>query len=124
MADVQSERAACPLYTALGVIEGRWKAMLYQRLSEQPRGLGALQRAMPGLSRKVLVEQLRQMEADDLLVRRELGDRLGSVEYRLTEHGRALGPVFEALWLWGRGHLARPDAEKGTMVRPPLSVMA
>jgi DNA-binding HxlR family transcriptional regulator len=121
MADAQTERAACPLYTALGVIEGRWKAMLFQRLSEQPRGLGALQRAMPGLSRKVLIEQLRQMEADDLLVRHEMGDRLGSIEYRLTEHGRALGPVFEALWLWGRSHLARSDAGKGTLVPPPRS---
>lgn len=124
MANVQSERAACPLYTALGVIEGRWKAMLFQRLSEQPRGLGALQRAMPGVSRKVLVEQLRQMEADDLLTRRELGDRLGSVEYELTAHGLELGPVFEALWLWGRGHLARPGAEKGTMVLPPRARLA
>ena len=53
----------------------------FQRLTEGPRGFGALHRALPGMSRKVLAEQLRQMESDDLLLRREIGDRLGSVQY-------------------------------------------
>src|SRR6187401_1034469 len=77
---VQQERAACPLYTAIGVIDGRWKPMLFQRLGRRPSGFGELHRAMPGISRKVLVEQLRQMECDDLVERREIGDSLGSVE--------------------------------------------
>jgi DNA-binding HxlR family transcriptional regulator len=119
--DVQQERAACPLYTAIAVIEGRWKPMLFQRLARRPSGFGELHRAMPGLSRKVLAEQLRQMECDDLVVRRELGDRLGSVEYHLTPHGETLMPVFKALWAWGTQHLARPDAARGTLVHPPES---
>jgi DNA-binding HxlR family transcriptional regulator len=80
--DVRQERAACPLYTAIGVIEGRWKPMLCQRLARKAAGFGELHRAMPGISRKVLVEQLRQMEGDDLVVRYETGDRLGSVSTR------------------------------------------
>jgi DNA-binding HxlR family transcriptional regulator len=123
-ADVQRERAACPLYTAIGVIEGRWKPMLFQRLARKASGFGELHRAMPGLSRKVLAEQLRQMECDDLVVRRETGDRLGSVEYALTAHGDSLVPVFHALWQWGTAHLARPGAERGTLVVPPESVAA
>jgi DNA-binding HxlR family transcriptional regulator len=121
---VQQERAACPLYTAIGVIDGRWKPMLFQRLGRNPSGFGELHRAMPGISRKVLTEQLRQMECDDLVVRRETGDRLGSVEYALTPYGETLGPVFRSLWQWGTGHLARYGAERGTMVRPPESVGA
>lgn len=119
---VQQERAACPLYTAIAVIEGRWKPMLFQRLGRSPSGFGELHRAMPGISRKVLAEQLRQMEDDDLVVRRETGDRLGSVEYSLTPHGETLLPVFEALWLWGTAHLARPGAARGTLVAPPESL--
>lgn len=119
---VQQERAVCPLYTAIGVIEGRWKPMLYQRLARRASGFGELHRAMPGLSRKVLTEQLRQMECDDLVVRRETGDRLGSVHYELTPHGETLASVFQALWSWGAGHLSRPHAECGTLVRPPESL--
>jgi DNA-binding HxlR family transcriptional regulator len=120
---VQQERAACPLYTAIGVIEGRWKPMLFQRLGRRASGFGELHREMPGISRKVLAEQLRQMECDDLVTRRETGDRLGSVEYALTPYGHSLGPVFQALWQWGTSHLARLGAERGTQVRPPASAV-
>lgn len=120
--DVRQERAACPLYTAIGVIEGRWKPMLYQRLGRAPSSFGELRRAMPGISRKVLAEQLRQMECDDLVLRSETGDRLGTVRYELTAYGRNLSPVFHVLWQWGTGHLAREDAARGTLVRPPESL--
>jgi DNA-binding HxlR family transcriptional regulator len=122
--DVRLERAACPLYTAIAVIEGRWKPMLFQRLGRRPSGFGELHRAMPGISRKVLVEQLRQMECDDLVARRETGDSLGSVEYSLTAYGESLGPVFDALWRWGTSHLARPGAERGTLTSPPKTLVA
>ncbi len=122
--DVRQERAACPLYTAIGVIEGRWKPMLFQRLARKTSGFGELYRAMPGISRKVLAEQLRQMECDDLVVRRETGDSLGSVEYSLTAYGESLGPVFGVLWQWGTSHLTRPGAERGTLVVPPESIAA
>jgi DNA-binding HxlR family transcriptional regulator len=57
-ADSYQERTACPLYTAIGVIEGRWKPMIYQRLGRRPHGFGELQRAMPRVTAKVLREQL------------------------------------------------------------------
>ena len=119
---VQEERAACPLYTAIGVIEGRWKPMLFQRLAARPCGFGELHRAMPGISRKVLADQLRQMECDDLVARRETGDSLGSVEYSLTPYGESLGQVFQALWQWGTAHLARSGAERGTRISAPESL--
>jgi DNA-binding HxlR family transcriptional regulator len=119
MPSARQERAGCPLYTAIGVIEGRWKPMLFQRLTEGPRGFGVLHRALPGVSRKVLAEQLRQMECDNLLVRREIGDRLGSVRYELTPYGATLAPVFRALWEWGVRHLARDGASRGTLVKAP-----
>ena len=119
--DSQRERAACPLYTAIGVIEGRWKPMLFQRLSERPHGFGELRRAMPGVAAKVLREQLRQMQADDLVTRRSFGPAHAGVLYGLTPYGRTLGPVFDTLWRWGTRHLARPGAEDGTVVHPPRS---
>ncbi|MGH9199735.1 MAG: winged helix-turn-helix transcriptional regulator [Vicinamibacterales bacterium] len=121
MEDVYRERAACPVYTAIGVIEGRWKPMIFQRLASRPHGFGELRRALPKVTVKVLREQLRQMQADSLLVRQPLTPVSAGVRYRLTPHGRALGPVFDALWRWGTRHLARPGASAGTLVLPPNS---
>jgi DNA-binding HxlR family transcriptional regulator len=118
------ERAACPLYTSIAVIEGRWKPMLFQRLAENALGFGELYRSVPGVSRKVLREQLRQMQADDLVLRRSLSDRRRSVRYELTPHGRSLEQVFEVLWSWGKRHLARRGAIHGTLAWPPRTPSA
>jgi len=116
---IYEERAACPLYTAIAVIEGRWKPMIFQRLSEQPHGFGELRRAMPQVTTKVLREQLRQMIADDLVMCELLTPKRLGVRYTVTPYGRSLGPVFEALWRWGTRHLARRDAHRGTLAAPP-----
>jgi len=101
------ERDRCPLYTAIQVIEGRWKPMIFQRLDAGALGFGQLRRSMPGVTVKVLRQQLRQLEADGL-VQRTASARPGlRVRYELTPHGRTLGPVFETLWAWGVVHLAR-----------------
>jgi DNA-binding HxlR family transcriptional regulator len=118
-ADIYKERAACPLYTAIAVIDGRWKPMIFQRLSDQALGFGALRRAMPRVTTKVLREQLRQMIADDLIVREELAPRRLGVRYRVTPHGRSLGPVFTVLWQWGKTHLGRSGAMRGTLASSP-----
>jgi DNA-binding HxlR family transcriptional regulator len=120
-ASSHQERAACPLYTAIGVIDGRWKPMILQRLGAGGLGFGELQRAMPRVTPKVLREQLRQMQADGLVSREPLVPARLGVRYRVTPYGRTLNPVFTALLHWGVRHLARPGAEHGTMVRPPES---
>jgi DNA-binding HxlR family transcriptional regulator len=119
--DSYEERESCPLYTAIAVIEGRWKPMIFQRLSESPRGFGELRRAMPRVTTKVLREQLRQMQADGLIDREELSPRRLGVRYRVTPYGASLGPVFETLWRWGVTHLARPQSRLGTSVAAPAS---
>ena len=116
--DAYDERAACPLYTAIRVIDGRWKPMIFQRLSERPRGFGELRRAMPSVTTKVLREQLRQLAADDLVgCAQRVPAHLG-VRYFITPYGRTLERVFETLWTWGRSHLDR-GARRGTHARPP-----
>ena len=118
------ERAACPVYTAIGVIEGRWKPMIFQRLADRPHGFGELRRAIPSVTIKVLREQLRQMQADGLVVRQPLTPASRGVRFRSTPHGRTLNHVFAALWSWGTRHLARPDAARGTLVFPPRAPRA
>ena len=88
LADSYREREACPLYTAIGVISGRWKPMILQRLAKGPHGFGELQRAMPRVTAKVLREQLRQLQADGLVTRRALSPAQRGVRFQLTPYAR------------------------------------
>ena len=117
--DSYHERAACPLYTAIGVVSGRWKPMIIQRLAAGPHGFGELQRAMPRVTAKVLREQLRQLEADGLVTRRALTPARLGVRYALTPYSKTLDPVFGALVKWGRRHLETPGTERGTRITRP-----
>lgn len=117
-ADAYGERAACPLYTAIGVISGRWKPMILQRLARGPHGFGELRRAMPRVTAKVLRAQLKQLEADGLIGKRVLAPASLGVRYTQTPYARSLTPVFTALLHWGAGHLER-DAPGATRLSPP-----
>jgi DNA-binding HxlR family transcriptional regulator len=101
------ERERCPIYTAIRVIEGRWKPMIFRRLGDGAVGFGDLRRSMPGVTIKVLRQQLRELEGDGLVARSVEHRPALRVRYELTPHGLTLGPVFETLWTWGVGHLAR-----------------
>lgn len=107
VAESYVERRRCPVYAAMRVIAGRWKPMICRRLGERARGFGELHRAMPGVTAKVLRQQLRQLEADGVVARTTYEGPVLRVRYRLTPYGRTLAPVFEALWNWGTRHLAR-----------------
>ena len=117
--DSYRERDACPLYTAIGVISGRWKPMILQRLARGPHGFGELRRSMPRVTAKVLRAQLRQLQADGLVARRVLSPITLGVRYELTPYAKSLNPVFNALLKWGEHHLARTDAPNATRIRPP-----
>jgi DNA-binding HxlR family transcriptional regulator len=117
--DSYGERSACPLYTAIGVVSGRWKPMIIQRLGRGAHGFGELQRAMPRVTAKVLREQLRQLQADGLVQRRTLTPASRGVRYTLTPYAKTLTPVFGALLKWGMQHLKRSDTIAGTRIAPP-----
>jgi DNA-binding HxlR family transcriptional regulator len=117
--DSYSERAACPLYTAIAVVSGRWKPMIIQRLARGPHGFGELQRAMPRVTSKVLREQLRQLQADGLVTRRALSPSRLGVRFALTPYAKTLDPVFGALVKWGIRHLENRHTSAGTRIASP-----
>ena len=104
------ERDRCPLYTAIQIIEGRWKPMIFQRLDRKALGFGELRRSMAGVTTKVLREQLRQLEAADLVARIAAPKPGFRVQYQMTPHGKTLQPVLECLWTWGVTHLSHLDS--------------
>ena len=108
MTDVPTyEPERCPLTAALRVVGGKWRGLLWWRLSLGMGRFVELQRSVPQMSRKVLADELRSLVAEGLVERREVEGAAAHVEYSLTSYGASLGPVFEALASWGEGHLAR-----------------
>lgn len=93
--------AAQGVEEALRILEGRWKLLiLFQLFGGQVRRFSELERAIPEVSQKMLIQQLRQMEADGV-VRRIVHHQVPpKVEYGLTRWGQALCPALDALLTW------------------------
>jgi DNA-binding HxlR family transcriptional regulator len=89
------------LRTAFEMLEGRWKLMLLNHLFEsQPRRFSELERATPGISQKVLIQQLKALERDGIVHRHAYPVVPPHVEYTLTDRGLALQPALLALRDW------------------------
>jgi len=89
------------LEDALRVLEGRWKILiLYHLFSAPVMRFSELRRAMKGVSQKMLVQQLRDLEQEGVIARQVYPEVPPRVEYRLTEQGNALLPVLKALQTW------------------------
>jgi DNA-binding HxlR family transcriptional regulator len=104
----------CPLTAALAAIGGKWKMIVIYWLAEEPAHFAALRRKMPGISQKVLTQQLRELAADAIVARQPAGRAAEPVVYSLTPYGRSLLPLVEGVRSWGRAHLERhaePDGE-------------
>jgi DNA-binding HxlR family transcriptional regulator len=92
---------ACPVVSTLGLIRGKWKPMVIHILIEQPMRFGELKRMIAPISQKVLTEQLRELEGVGIVQRDVRDEKVLNVTYSLTDYGKSLAPVLEALYLWG-----------------------
>jgi DNA-binding HxlR family transcriptional regulator len=99
--------AGCPLTAAFAAIGGKWKLIIIYFLAESPKHFAALRKAMPGISQKVLTQQLRELMSDGIVNRDAKGAVPAPVEYSLTEYGRSVLPLVEDVRVWGRAHLDR-----------------
>ncbi|GAB2811300.1 winged helix-turn-helix transcriptional regulator [Lentzea nigeriaca] len=94
----------CPVELALDVIGGKWRAVILAHLKERAHHYGELRRKVPGISEKMFVQRLRELQEAGLVARKEVSP---NVEYSLTEEGRTLGPALQALYDWGLLRAAR-----------------
>ncbi|MBU2664497.1 helix-turn-helix transcriptional regulator [Actinoplanes bogorensis] len=104
----------CPVELAVDVIGGRWRVVILARLKEGAHRYGELRRLTPGISEKMLTQRLRELEADGLVTRKDHETVPPHVEYSLTEEGRSLAPVLQALYDWGVERAARTGARVGS----------
>jgi DNA-binding HxlR family transcriptional regulator len=101
---------SCPVELTVDVVGGRWRTVILSRLKEGVHRYGELRRLIPGVSEKMLTQRLRELEADGLVSRRDLGTVPPHVEYDLTDEGRSLAPVLQALYDWGVARAERTGA--------------
>ncbi len=112
--DIDAEKAAKIVgrYTeqaesALKILEGRWKLVIILHLFHRPvLRFSELERAIPDVSQKMLTQQLRQLESDEIVQRTVYPEVPPKVEYTLTELGRALCPALDALIQWAERRAA------------------
>lgn len=96
---------SCPVEATLGVIGGKWKPLILWQLKEDILRYNSLQQTIPGISPKMLTKQLRELEEDGLVRRKMYPEIPPRVEYSLTDFGKTVIPVLEALAQWGSRYM-------------------
>lgn len=94
----------CPLTSTLLLINGRWKLIILWQLKDGARRFTELQKSIPHSSKKMLSQQLREMEVDGLISRKRFPENPPRVDYWLTNLGESLLPVLKQLYKWGEEH--------------------
>jgi len=91
----------CGVTHFLNRIGGRWKVLIIYAVSRDCNRFGILRRAMPDISKQMLVNQLRELEEDKILERTIFAEIPPRVEYKLTKYGKSLMPVIDVIQQWG-----------------------
>ena len=100
----------CPIEVTLDVIGGKWKVVILFWLKGGALRFGELRRKIPGVSERMLTQQLRELEEHGIVHREVYAVVPPRVEYSLTDYGRTLGPITELMCAWGKRHMRRADA--------------
>ncbi|MGI4732403.1 MAG: winged helix-turn-helix transcriptional regulator [Janthinobacterium lividum] len=105
-----SDESDCGLDVALIVMGGKWKALILYHLRPGPRRFSDLKRLVTGISEKVLIQQLRELAAAEVLVRRDYQQVPPKVDYTMTPFGITLVETLRPLCAWGVEHRTRVEA--------------
>ncbi len=106
MAVTLKELPACPVETTLTLISDKWKVLILRDLMPGTKRFGELRKSIGTVTQKVLTSQLRQMEESGLVIRTVYPEVPPRVEYTLTDLGRSLDPVLDAMRNWGEEYKA------------------
>jgi len=103
----ESHHTHCTIEATVGLIGGRWKAVVIFHLLSGTLRFGELRRLLPNATARMLTLQLRELEADGLLRRKVFAEVPPRVEYTLTQEGVSLGPIVTAMGAWGKAYERR-----------------
>ncbi len=97
----KNNSTVCPAEIAIQILSGKWKLYILKNLMDGKKRFSELQRAIPGITQRMLSKQLRELESCGLIKRTVYPVVPPMVEYELTEIGKSLEDIFEAMHRWG-----------------------
>jgi DNA-binding HxlR family transcriptional regulator len=103
--------SGCSVERTLNLIDGKWKIVILYKLLRGTLRFNELRRLIPAVTQRMLTHQLRELEADDLIVRTVYAQVPPKVEYSLSDRGQSLEPVIMALKNWGDTNLSSIEAK-------------
>ena len=113
MIQIDNRTFNCEKELTLAVIGGKWKMLILWHLGKEgTKRFNELKALLPGITQRMLVNQLRELEGD-LIIHREVYPVVPpKVEYSLTEHGESLLPILELMYQWGKNYMESIGLEK------------
>lgn len=110
----------CPVDTTLDMIGGKYKALILWHLMDHTLRFGELRRLIPQATPKMLTQQLRELEEDNLIIRTVYPVVPPKVEYALSELGNSIRPILEAMYNWGTGYLNQNGLTVSCSMKLPI----
>lgn len=95
----------CPVDTTLKLIGGKYKALILWHLMDQTLRFGELRKLIPAATSKMLTQQLRELEKDELIIRTVYPVVPPKVEYKLSSLGKSIKPILDDTFNWGASYL-------------------
>ena len=102
----------CPVELTISLIGGKWKAILLWELSKETIRFNEITRRFPEATRKMLCQQLREMEQDGLILRTKYAQIPPKVEYSLTDLGKSFMPVIFSMNQWGMNYVSESNTSE------------
>lgn len=106
------EEYYCPVKLTTDVIGGKWKPLILFYLEGGTKRFGQLHKLIPGMTKKMLTQHLRDLERDEVIRRKIYTVVPPKVEYSLTKHGESLKPILKLMSAWGAKHHKRYGVRK------------
>jgi DNA-binding HxlR family transcriptional regulator len=99
--NVKEKSYQCPLELAIDIIGGKWKCVILWHLRKKVLRFSQLKKQLPGVTQKMLTQQLRELELDGLIIRTVYPQIPPKVEYHLTDYGNTVLPFLQLMYKWG-----------------------
>jgi len=103
----QDDRIKCNIEVAMNEIEGKWKVLILWYLKDEKKRFNELQKSIYGITQKMLIQKLRDLEKEGIVHREVYPVVPPKVEYSLTAYGKTLKPILKQLYYWGEEHRDR-----------------
>ena len=100
-----TESFFCPVTATVSIVGGKWKPIILWILFQEKRRFSQLKKFIPGITQKMLTQQLRELEHDGIVHREVYPVVPPQVEYSLTQKGYTLAPILKAMEQWGNANM-------------------